>query len=800
MRRIYLLTMILITVVLSATAQNSTIKGRITTMDGQPAALVNVMLQGLVKGTKTDEEGRFSLQGLTGGVYTLIISHTGLQTIEKQVDVTDNRNVEVNLSLQENAGQLEAVVVEGRKSFNDKPVAIGKLPVDPLDLPQAITVISKAVIEEQQAQRLSDVVRNVNGVYLATTRGAVQESFSARGYGFSSTNLFKNGSRVNTGVMPEMSSLESVEVLKGGAAILYGQVAPGGVINMITRQPKFNFGGEVSVRAGSHDLYKPAFDVYGPLSSKVAFRVNGSFESAGSFRDNVWSKRYYVNPSFLIKLGNRTDLLVQGDYLKTNFTPDFGIGSIGTTKIPDVPVSRYMGAVWSYNKAEQSAATATVKHQLNDAWKLTFTASYQQYYRDYYATERIQAAASGDWTRPLGRIDSKEKYYIAQADLTGQFKTRFAEHRLLAGVDADHYLTNSYTFSFPAVTGLAAGSYDVINVLEPAKYTQRTDIPAATRVRELNAPINRFGAYVQDLIKLSAKFNLLAGVRWSFVQNRTDTTLLSNGAHTQSITKIDKAFSPRFGLVYKPTAKTAVFASYSNSFSVNTGTDIYGSPVAPSIINQYEAGVKNDFFNGMLSANLTFYKIKNNNLAQTAIVDRDGKPNSNTSLKELTGQTISNGVEVDLAGHPLKGLTLLAGYSYNDMRYTKTSDSLGSYIRGERLVNTPAHTANGSIFYTFSSAGLKGLKLGASVFYIGNRLGGYNNTVTQKTPYTVTDRLIPVEGFTTVDLTAGYTFKKVSLLAKVSNLTNTRNYYVHENYSINPIPPTQFVTTVAYKF
>ena len=111
--------------------------------------------------------------------------------------------------------------------------------------------------------------------------------------------MFKNGSRVNSGAMPEVSSLESVEILKGSAAILYGNVAPGGILNMITKKPKFDFGGEVSLRAGSYNLIKPAIDIYGPLSNKIAYRVNGTFESADSYRDQVSSKRYYINPSLL---------------------------------------------------------------------------------------------------------------------------------------------------------------------------------------------------------------------------------------------------------------------------------------------------------------------------------------------------------------------------------------------------------------------------------------------------------------------------------------------------------------------
>jgi iron complex outermembrane receptor protein len=89
------------------------------------------------------------------------------------------------------------------------------------------------------------------------------------------------------------------------------------------------------------------------------------------------------------------------------------------------------------------------------------------------------------------------------------------------------------------------------------------------------------------------------------------------------------------------------------------------------------------------------------------------------------------------------------------------------------------------------------LKIGTGIFYTGKRYGGYNNTTGQVQQYS---RLIPVEGFTTIDVSAGYTFKNISLLAKLSNITNTLNYYVHENYSINPIPPRQVVATVSYKF
>jgi iron complex outermembrane receptor protein len=325
----------------------------------------------------------------------------GIQPQEQVVSIKKDERITLSVTLQENAGQLAEVVITSGRTLNQKPVSAGKISIHPMDLPQSIAVVGQGLIREQQAQRLGDVIKNVNGVYVTTTRGAVQESFGARGYSFGSSNLFKNGARINAGVMPEMSSLERVEVLKGSAAILYGQVAPGGILNMVTKQPKFTSGGEVSMRVGSYDLYKPAFDVYGPLSNTVAYRVNGTYEGAGSFRDNVTSDRLYINPSLLFKLGAKTEVVAEGDYLYHRFTPDFGIGSLDNTKIPDVPRSRFLGTPWQYNKTKQATATATLRHQLAEDWKLNGSFSYQRYNRDYFAVERIQASANGDCTRPL---------------------------------------------------------------------------------------------------------------------------------------------------------------------------------------------------------------------------------------------------------------------------------------------------------------------------------------------------------------------------------------------------------------
>lgn len=788
-----ILCLILFSLDIFAQSRNSQIKGIITSADGAAVAFVNVGLKNMNKSTVSAEDGSFIIRNIQAGNYTVKLTYVGLISQEKTISISENQSLELNFILAENSKQLSEVVITASRNNFQTP-AIGKAGINPMDLPQNSSIVNSRVISDQQASRLSDVMKNVSGVAMGSSRGSTSENFFARGYSLGSNNYFKNGSRFNSGSIPEVSTLERVEVLKGSAAMLYGNVSGGAIVNLVTKRPKFENGGEISLRGGSYNSYKPVGDVYGPITKNLAFRLIGTFENNESYRNNVKSDKYYINPSLLYKIGNKTDILLQGDYLKYNLTPDFGIGSLDG-KIPtNIPRSSYFNTPWAFNKADQTNVSATIDHKLNDTWKLNMIGSYQLFNRDYYSTERIQADAAGDWSRLLNRLKTAEDYYSAQANLSGIFHTGKVKHQVLVGTDADKYLNTSHTFNFKA-------AYDKINLLDPNKYSARVDMPFAKDSLRTETPTYRLGYYAQDLISLSEKFKVMAGLRWSYQKALVaDVYNLVKGTQSKSATiaKADQALSPKLGIVYQPRKSTAIFASYSNNFTVNSGIDVFDQALSPSIVDQFEMGVKNDFLSGKLSANFSVYKIINNNLAQQAQFLKDGiTVNTNTNVKELAGQTTSEGAELDLMGAIIPGLNFQAGYSYNFMRFTKTSGLKGSYIEGERLVSNPAQTANGSLFYTFSSRGLNGLKLGASAYYIGERNAGWNNTVGQSQK---NSRLIPMGGFSTYDLSIGYSIKKLSLLAKLSNVSNELNYYVHENYSVNPIAPRQFLTTISYKF
>jgi iron complex outermembrane receptor protein len=761
--------------------------------------------------------------------HSLLLALSFLSLAAYSQDYATAANSTVNDTVKNKKGEiLNEVLITPNKP--KKPIEAARSGIKVMDLPQSVQVIGSEVIEQQQAIRLSEVVKNLNGVYVGSARGGAQESFFSRGYDMSANNMFKNGFRYNAGSIPEVSSLEKVEFLKGGSALLYGNVAPGGIMNLVTKTPKFTQGGEVSMQMGSYSYYKPSIDFYGPLNKSIAYRFTGSYENSESFRDYVKNERIYINPSFLFHISDKTQITLQGDYLSADWTPDFGTGIYGKT-ILDLPRNEFFGALWSTANTKSSSASLLFNHDFNKNWKLNFNSSYQSYRRTQTSTAQLNTIeANGNWKRGLTKADGAEQIFGDQLSLQGNFKTGSIKHQIFTGVDYENSLAPNYTFGFYAPgkpADLLTTEATAINLYTYDYSTQSTIIPYPTRTTQLTSTeTQRFGAYFQDLVSVNQYIKVLAGLRWSWQQSEATitkeviekknnvnviTTAYEDALPVTGAKTINKAFSPKAGLVVQPTKDLSLFASYSSSFTPNTGTTVDSKPLDPSIIDQYEVGVKKDFFRGFLTTNLTVYQITNNNLAQTAQYLSDGvTQNVNTNLKELVGATKGKGVEIDITATPVEGLNIMAGYSFNETKVSKSSGTSGSLVVGDVLARTPKNTANLSFFYKLPSGLLRGVTFGAIGNYVGDRTGGWNDDYlwTENTPstnpktYTVTirDRDIPLEGYVTVDASLGYEWKKFSILCRLSNITNELNYTVHENYSVNPIAPRQIMTSLRYKF
>ncbi|WP_348824164.1 TonB-dependent siderophore receptor [Flavobacterium aestuarii] len=743
----------------------------------------------------------------------------------------------VNDTVKKKGQQLKEVIVTGNKLPKVTALRSG---LKPMDTPQSVQVIGSEVIEQQQAIRLSDVIKNANGVYVGSARGGANESMWSRGYSMDANNMFKNGFRYNAGSIPDVASLERVEFLKGGSALLYGNVAPGGILNLVTKTPKFTEGGQLSMQMGSYAFYKPSIDFYGPINKSIAYRFNASYENSESFRDFVKNDRIYLNPSFLFNISDKTQITAQGDYLSADWVPDFGTGIVGK-EILDIPRNVYYGALWSTGNTKSASASIFVNHDFNDNWKLGFNTSYQSYHRTQKSTAQLSNLAYTDnngvqevnWKRGLTQADAAEKIFADQLSLQGTFNTGSIKHQIFTGADYENSSAPSYTFGFydaeanPA--DLITTEAKPINLFNYDYSTQSRDVPYSSRITQLiTTDTQRFGVFAQDLLSINKYIKVLAGLRWSWQEAEATTTkeeiekdkitnknvLKTTYENAKPVTAdktFNRAFSPKAGLVIQPNKDISLFASYSNSFSPNTGTTVYGETLDPSIIDQYEAGIKTDFLKGLFSTNITVYQISNSNLAQTAQFQADGiTQNVNNNLKELVGATKGKGVEIDITARPIEGLNIIAGYSFNETKVTESSGTNGSLVVGDVLARTPKHTANLSFFYKLPSGVLKGLSFGAIGNYIGDRTGGWNDdylwTALVEKPKTVNDykitirdRDIPLEGYATVDASVGYDWKKVSILCKVSNITDELNYTVHENYSVNPIAPRQVMVSLKYK-
>jgi len=224
----------------------------------------------------------------------------------------------------------------------------------------------------------------------------------------------------------------------------------------------------------------------------MAFRFNTSYENANSFRDNVSSDRIYMNPSLAFKVGKKTDLLVEGDYLKDNRTADFGVGTINY-EIPDIPRNSFIGIKWSSYRTEQKSATATITHHFNQRWQLKSVTSTQRYNNDLFSNVRPNNNSQfikndGTWVRGVQRTAINEVYGITQLDLTGRFSTGSIGHNLLVGADLDQYQTSTLAYN-------TINKYDSVNIYDVTKCAERKDIPVLTEKTTTKNPILRSGEH-----------------------------------------------------------------------------------------------------------------------------------------------------------------------------------------------------------------------------------------------------------------------------------------------------------------
>ena len=355
------------------------IRGVVYDETDTPLASATVQIEGTTIGTTTNSEGRFILRNLARKVYKINVSFVGYVTQTRTVDLTSRSVAQLSFTLLPDDNLLSTVEVFGERYKQPKKLdAITRMPLRPSEQIQSISVISEKSITEQGALTVTDVARNVPGVTLFGSYGGVRESMSIRGY--RGVPILKNGVRIDSdfrtgSALSEMQGVESIQVIKGSAAVTQGigndLGSAGGVINVVTKTPKFTNEGEVSLRAGSWGLFRPTFDVQSVLDKNqtIAFRMNGAFERSDNYRPVIHSNRVYINPSLEWRPDDKTSVTIEMDYLNDNRTPytsSVNLSKDTEENLYDMPHNKFLGFKNDNVNNKTLTYAARITRQLTD--------------------------------------------------------------------------------------------------------------------------------------------------------------------------------------------------------------------------------------------------------------------------------------------------------------------------------------------------------------------------------------------------------------------------------------------------
>lgn len=677
------------------------------------------------------------------------------------------------------------LVAETRSSYT-QPTAISATKTDtPIrETPATIVVVPKAVMENQKTPRLKDALENVSGVRPNQSIGS-ENRFIIRGFP-DLGKTYRNGLLATSpsGFPFEMdtANIESIEVLKGPASILYGRIEPGGMININTKRPLSTLHGALEQQFASYDFYRTLWDVGGAItdSKSLSVRFAGGYQNSRSFRDFNFTDRKVFNPSVTWRPTDKTTLTVDVEILKQDFRADSGIPVIGTRPAP-VPISRSYGdpntPVSFTNKTHVGF---NLEHTFNDSWKLT-----NRFLASLIDAESIWAnptPAFGTALQADGRTLNRNIFgqtsyvrtYATNLDLTGKFDVAQTQHKVLIGIDytratTDYSIYGNFNAADPALAiNLFAPTYGI----PPALFTAAratTDRPGA------NFSVFQeqwYGLYLQDQITLWKKLHLLAGGRydWAEVARGRGGNFDAAETNIDAVTRKDSRFNPRFGALYDLTPWLSVYGNYVTSFGANNGVSTTNQPFPPQTGKQKEVGLKADLFEHRLNATLAFYHLTRNNLLTPDLASGD------PLARIVVGEQRSQGVEFDMTGRVTEAVSLIGSYAYTDTRVTKDNSGL----QEKRLPGVPLHGGSLWMKYDFheSRGPVKGLSLGFGAYVSGARHGDIQNTFTLP-------GYVRLDGFAAYRWTIGPT--RAIAQITVRNLLN-QTYYENADQNSNVAP------------
>jgi iron complex outermembrane recepter protein len=590
----------------------------------------------------------------------------------------------------------------------------GDIPLQ--DLPQSVQVLSAELLGNIGVTQLDDVLDLASGVARQNTFGGLWDSFAIRGFAGdenSPTGYLVNGFNNGRGFSGrrDASNIERVEVLKGPGSALYGRSEPGGTLNLVTKKPKFESEGSLELQLARFDSYRVAADYTTGITDSIAFRVNGAWQEADSFRDFISSSRYNFTPSLLFRLGDSSVVTYELEIVKQSAPFDRGIVAPGGVLGP-VPPSRFLGEPGDGDT--DVAATGhqlSLQHEFNADWTLHAgvgyrTSSFEGFSSDpeLVAGRQPFYADGTNLSRQRRERDYDTKDLTARAEISGSLASGPLTHHVLFGADYYDYEFDQVQTRFRPTL---ANAYSV-NVFNPVYGQVRTPGAFVNSLEKQNAT----GIYFQDQIDLTERWKALVGVR----HDKFDQDI-TNRATSVTTSQSDSATSPRFGLVFEPSDALSLYASFSRGFRPNGGFDARGTSFKPEISKSYEIGTKFSAAEERINATVALYKAEKSNVLTSDPI--------NAGFSIAAGEAESRGVEVDVTGQITDDLTLNFAYAYTDAEVSKSVLDVNFGLNlpaGSRLINIPKNSANLLLIQGFN-VGTSRVTAGIGATYVSDRLG-----------------------------------------------------------------------------
>ena len=551
---------------------------------------------------------------------------------------------------------VEEVVVKGNVLYTDQVNAL-RTPVPILDVPQSVSIITDEDIRKQGFREISDIVRYIPGVNTSQGEGH-RDAVVFRGVR-STADFYMDGVRDDVQYYRSLYNLEQVEVLRGPNALLFGRGGTGGIINRVTKKAVVGEDfGSVDVGTDTFGSLDLAFDYNVSGTDDSAFRINLHTDSLANHRDFYDGERVGINPTMKFVMSDDTTLDLSYEYIDHERFIDRGVPTINGA--PDESLTDIVFGTPEINTTtvEATIFRGTLSHVFSETRKGNLTvhsSSFEKMYQNLYASGYDGTLVTMDGYRDPTERDK----LIISGNLINEISVGSVKHTILVG--AELIDTENNNLRYDTFWSTTSDDNEVFDISRPMDFTVNADgiatsVDFTTSLKsKTNSDIKVTSLYIQDQIDLTDNIKLMIGGR----HDSFDITVADIKNMTSESRK-DTEFSPRAGLVFKPSEEMSLYWSFSQSFLPRSGEQYKAlsatsARLDPDVFESNEVGLKYDI-SPRLNLTLSYF-----NSEQTR-AERDNDTGENSEVRGLT----VDGLEVQLKGQLTDRLDVMVGYSSLD--------------------------------------------------------------------------------------------------------------------------------------